>query len=262
MDQEEHQNALEWKEEAGYRTCFFSIGRDFPSSYIRSFLRCLELLSAIALVSLTTQYADLWKTCYYHKFRQQRWSSDSPLLDQDFFYNLPPTWQRHCALQAEYVRRQALVEIDVLIAQALGLTLDEFLNIYRIQFWVLRGNEADTWYDQDGRIIFTPNTALRGVGLPRKAQKKDLKAGITYGIQSPQRQEQNIALGWEDIRNLPAGCTVSKTFPDDTLPGGPVQRTIEYQTPFIRPNRDEDYRVAWAFFEREHGSTTPASEPR
>jgi hypothetical protein len=56
-------------------------------------------------------------------------------------------------------------------------------------------------------------------------------------------------------------CTVTKTFPDDTLPGGPVRRTIEYQAPFVRPDREEDYRVAWAFFERECGTTTALLDP-
>jgi hypothetical protein len=105
--------------------------------------------------------------------------------------------------------------------------------------------------ERTGRIVFTPSKGLVGVGLPRKARKADLKTGICYGIQTPERQEQDIPLGWEDIRDLPAGCTVAKTFPDDTLPGGPVQRTIEYQPPFVRPDREEDYRIAWAFFERE-----------
>jgi hypothetical protein len=184
------------------------------------------------------------------------------LMSQDFFQNLTRTWQRNCALRTDYARRQALVEIDVLVSQALGLTLDELLTIYRVQFPVMRQYEADTWYDQTGRIVFTPSKGLVGVGLPRKARKQDLKAGISYGIRTPERREQGIPLGWEDVRDLPAGCAVTKTFWDDTLPGGPVQRTIEYQAPFVRPDREEDYRVAWAFFERggsEHRSA--ASDP-
>jgi len=42
--------------------------------------------------------------------------------------------------------------------------------------------------------------------------------------------------------------TVYKTYLDDTLPGGEVERTVEYKAPFFRPDREEDYRVAWEIF--------------
>ena len=117
----------------------------------------------------------------------------------------------------------------------------------------MRQYEAETHYDQNGRIVFTPSKGLTGVGLPRKARKADLKNNIRYTIDSDIRTETDIALGWEDIRDLKSG-TVSKTFMDDTPPDGPHQRTIEYIAPFFCPDREEDYRVAWEFFESQSQS--------
>ena len=118
----------------------------------------------------------------------------------------------------------------MLTAMALGLTLDELQTIYRIQFPVLRQNEADTWYDQQGRIVFTCSKGLPGVGFPRKATKIE-------------------PIGWEDIKNLQSG-TVERTVLDDTLPTGPVERTITYHAPFDRCDREQDYATVWAEFTR------------
>lgn len=223
---------------------------------------------ALALNCLTTHYAPLWEAVFDPDFADQRWSQpDNPRLPQDFWPSLTRDWTRHCALRSDYARRMALVEIDVLVAQALGLTLDELLLIYRVQFPVMQGYERDTWYDIQGRIVFTNSKGLVGVGLPRKGSRSTPRTRITTpdGEGTQLRREGNF--GWDDLWTYPAegaddatlkqggtpkvpdGTVITQWVTDDTLPGGP--RTVErtYTAPFARANREEDYRIAWAFFE-------------
>ncbi|KAB7533291.1 class I SAM-dependent DNA methyltransferase [Klebsiella pneumoniae] len=222
------------------------------------FVETAHHLSArvMSLSALTTSYSDFWQSCYTPDFNTQRWSRNLPQLPQDFFTNLTPEWQRNCALRSDYSRRQALVEIDVLVAQALGLTLEELLTIYRVQFPVMRQYEADTWYDQNGRIIFTPSKGLVGVGLPRTARKADLKNGFVFDIDSLDWSGGDCtdkAIGWDDVKHLQAG-TVSVTFDDYTRSDESERRTVTWQAPFIKPDREDDYKVAWAFFAQDKES--------
>jgi hypothetical protein len=206
-------------------------------------------IRALALNCLTTHYAPFWAELFAPDFPQQRWSQpDNPRLPQDFFARLTPTWQRHCALRTDYARRMALVEIDVLVAQALGLTLDELLLVYRVQFPVMQQYERDTWYDIHGRIVFTISKGLVGVGLPRKGGISQPKARITL----PDGTARDGQFGWEDVQSLPDDAVVQQWVQDDTLPTGPYLKERRWVAPFVRASREDDYRIAWACFEAQN----------
>lgn len=153
----------------------------------------------------------------------------------------------------------ALVEIDVLVAQALELTLKELQLIYRIQFPVMQGYERDTWYDIHGRIVFTVSKGLVGVGLPRTGGKMDPVVTLTW----PDGKTESGRFGWKDVqeRNLPDGATVERTVLDDTLPGGPHQKRQCWTAPFATANREEDYAIAWEFFARQADAAENARGP-
>jgi hypothetical protein len=181
---------------------------------------------------LTTYYRELWEENWEDDYQQQNWSKpEDPQLTNNFFGQLTPQWQRYNALRTDYDRRQALIEIDVLVAIALGLTLDELITIYRVQFPVMQQYEKETYYDQRGRIVFTTNKGLVGVGLPRKGDKK-----------------QKLT-GWEEVKTMTEG-TLTLKVKDSTL-GEPISREITYEAPFTKPDRVEDYRTAWNYFQNK-----------
>ena len=183
------------------------------------------ILRGLLLNAVTSNYRDLFMSGREFCEKQLVWSKkDNRLINR----RLKDSWTIDTPLRTDYERRQGLVEIDVLIAMALGMSLDQLKTIYRLQFAVAQQYEVDTWYDANGRITFTNNRSLVGVGFDRKEFELNMK-------------------------DAPAGKKFYRTIMDDTMPSGPVERTIEYVAPFDRCDREQDYETAWKFFEEKYG---------
>ncbi|WMX16506.1 Eco57I restriction-modification methylase domain-containing protein [Aureispira sp. CCB-E] len=182
--------------------------------------KCLDQLfvRALMLNCLSNQYSVFWNKNWQESFKQSNWSKEDSRLKS--FHTLTENWQWETPLRNWYERRWALVEIDVIVAMALGLTLDELILIYNVQFPVLQQNEDDTWYDTKGNIVFTCSKGLTGVGLDRPV--------------------------WNTIKEMTAGETYVHTIEKSELYYG---KQVTYYAPFDKCDRVADYKVAWGHFE-------------
>jgi hypothetical protein len=173
---------------------------------------------ALLLNCLNAFYSPLWEQEWIDNYKLESWSKRNGRLKS--FDSLSKKWQWETPLRNWFERRQALVEIDVITAMALGLTLEELILIYNVQFPVLQQNEDDTWYDTTGNIVFTCSKGLTGVGLDRSV--------------------------WNTVKDLKAGETYEHTIEKSELYNG---KKVIYYAPFDKCDRVEDYKVAWAHFE-------------
>lgn len=192
----------------------------FPLGIESKFLTSLYARTLL-LNCLTSAYSNLWENMWKNDYTKEVWSKNDTRLKD--FTLLHQHWSWEIPLRNFYERRLALVEIDVIVAMALGLELKDLEMIYTIQFPVLQQNEEDTWYDQKGNIVFTCSKGLVGIGLDRK--------------------------DWENIKDQKEGETYVHTIDPakSELYGG---QHVTYYAPYTKCDRIEDYRRAWAHFEK------------
>ena len=187
------------------------------------------IFSRVLLLNcLTVYYRDLWERNYDESFITDSWSISDTRLKP--FSGLTREWTSAIPLRNDFERRQALVEIDVLVAMAMGFTLEELCFMYRSKFRVLQQNEADTWYDRKGRIVFTIAQSDVGVERPLFDEyQKRAASGETEFV-----------------------YTITK----NQLYKG---REITYYAPFNKCDRINDYETAWRHFEKVLGKQAPGN---
>lgn len=184
---------------------------------------------ALRLSCLTLRYKDLWNRQAPY-LDVTGWSSDDPRLVLEGEAAGPEEWSWKAALRTDFARRQALVEIDVLVAMALDLEVEDLIDMYLNHFPVLRQNEEGTWYDQQGRIVWSCSKGVINMGYLEESGRPPSRR--VWEINYAERQEGLIS------------CAART----DYRTGGPHIDERSFQAPFTRCDRVSDYRRAWAHF--------------
>jgi hypothetical protein len=179
----------------------------------------------LRLSSLTEAYSHIWNKLY------------KPTLNDDSFClpginntseagwsELTNTWDKSYALRTDFLRRQASLEIDVLAAIALGLKIEQLIQLYTVQFPIMKTYDEIDQYDSKGRRL--PNTTRKDAGAKELREELIDHDGNTF-----------VTVNWE-IDN--GNQAVTKTF----------------YPPFKHVDRIEDYKTAYRVFSARLGIDT------
>ena len=145
----------------------------------------------LRLNCVTNAYAELWRDVHSDAFAVDQWAKWSSRANRPSLEAVTAEWDANTPLRIAEDRRQALVEIDALVALMLGVTADQLCTIYRTQFAVLYGYDHNRYvYDANGRLV--PNEVLsvwrkKGGRITEAERTATDQAGNTYIYELPLR---------------------------------------------------------------------------
>ncbi|QDV25309.1 hypothetical protein [Aureliella helgolandensis] len=220
-------------------------GFPIPQEPFASAISC----RALRLNCVSLAYKELWNESVI--LERDNWTSTDNRLVHEYelpWSELNPSeWTWKTPLRSDFARRQALLEIDVLVAMGLGLTLDELLTIYRVQFPVMRMYELADEFDACGRRL--PNTVRKNQG----------------GTQFRTARNEALEKYPEAYKTRPAEDALSPDLPfaDEIGDAPPLEVSWEiddglqtvtktFYPPFTKVDREADYARAWEEFERRY----------
>lgn len=120
------------------------------------------ILRAARLSVLTGAYAPLWSelSVSLNGADQVRWAGGIDYENRRSLHDVGEAWSIDVPLRRASDRRQAQLEIDVIVAISLCVSADELSAVYRTQFPVLYGYDRNSYfYDANGRLV--PQEVLR-----------------------------------------------------------------------------------------------------
>jgi hypothetical protein len=146
-------------------------------------------LRAARLNSMTEDYAGFWRDAWSDQHSGDSWAGGLHYEGRPSMGDVSSTWSTATPLIRASDRRQALLEIDALVALSFHLSADELCTIYRTQFAVLYGYDKKSYfYDASGRLVpkqVLADWRLKGDHMTQDERTATNASGNAYTYELP-----------------------------------------------------------------------------
>lgn len=117
-------------------------------------LRGQTILRMGRLQLVSNAFVGLWGAVRSDADHKGSWTGGLEYPGRPELGDFGSEWVFSTPLRRDSDRRQALLEIDAIVALSLGITADELCTVYRTQFAVLYGYDRNSYfYDANGRLV-------------------------------------------------------------------------------------------------------------